>query len=61
MKVGDYVRRATSKHCFGEITKINSKTAWVDIGWGGLEEKALLDQLVLIQWNDMINRWEDAQ
>jgi hypothetical protein len=60
MKIGDNVRRSNSKYRFGEITKVNRKTVWVDIGYAGLEEKVSIEGLVLMQWNNDHSRWEDA-
>ena len=58
MKVGDYVRRTVSNHHLGKITKVNRKTVWVETGW--FEERLEIKDLVLLKWNDTINRWEDA-
>lgn len=58
MKVGDFVRLKSSSHHLGEITKVNRKTVWVlNYAW---EERHEIKDLVLLKWNDIINRWEDA-
>ncbi len=60
LRVGDYVRQAKdlSGH-MGPIVKVNRKTVWL-VGYFMLEEMWNIEDLVLLEWNEKINCWQDA-
>lgn len=60
MELGNTVRHKNSKYRKGTIVKVNAKSVWVDIGYAGIEERYQKNELVVMQWNEEINRWEDA-
>lgn len=60
LRVGDYVRqtKGLSGH-MGPIVKVNRKTVWLE-GYFMLEEMWNIADLVLLEWNEKINCWQDA-